>query len=145
MRALIFLALVSSLALGAPPAHAQWKWRDAQGRVSVEADAQAGVAWDGPLAVLVNRSSASASEIFAAALQDYGRALIIGETTYGKGTVQNLVDLDNVAQNDEPITPDAWIHSCGSATIRGIQRRTRSNSCSTYTWASAGSGASGFG
>ena len=71
--------------------------RETGGRIEVLDDPEPGEIWDGPLVVLVDRASASATEIFAAAIQDYGRGLIIGQQTYGKGTVQNLYPLDRWA------------------------------------------------
>jgi carboxyl-terminal processing protease len=69
--------------------------RDRDGKPNVLRDRDHGVLYDGPLAVMVNEFSASASEIFAAAIQDYKRGLIIGSTTtYGKGTVQRNIGLD---------------------------------------------------
>ena len=68
--------------------------KDASGRVEINGDPQPGIEFAGPLAVLVDRNSASASEIFAGAIQDYNRGIIIGEPTFGKGTVQNVIDLN---------------------------------------------------
>ena len=75
--------------------------RDARGRTRVNRDPSDDIAYSGPLAVIVDRDSASASEIFSGAIQDYQRGLIVGESTYGKGTVQNLIDLDRYAQDPE--------------------------------------------
>ena len=69
--------------------------KDREGKPTVMRDKDGSVLYDGPLAVMVNEFSASASEIFAAAIQDYGRGVVIGSTsTYGKGTVQRSIGLD---------------------------------------------------
>lgn len=70
--------------------------RDRRNKVEVDEDEDSSVAWSGPLGVMVDRFSASASEIFAGAIQDYGRGIIIGNQTYGKGTVQQGINMERV-------------------------------------------------
>lgn len=102
--------------------------RNAQGRVFVDGDSTPGTAWDGPLGVLIDGESASASEIFAAAMQDYGRGIIIGERSYGKGTVQSVLNLDEAVGNKKPalgelrMTVAQFFRINGSTTqLRGVQ------------------------
>jgi carboxyl-terminal processing protease len=77
--------------------------KEAQGDIEVQTDPDPSIIYDGPLAVMVNRFSASASEIFAAAIQDYKRGLIVGSQTYGKGTVQTMVDLNTWLKESEKV------------------------------------------
>lgn len=70
--------------------------KDLKGNIEVNEDTNAGVAWNGPFGVMVDRLSASASEIFAGAIQDYGRGIIMGTQTYGKGTVQSSIDMSRL-------------------------------------------------
>lgn len=69
--------------------------RDPEGRVDILGDFDPDVAWNGPLTVVINRLSASASEIFAGAIQDYNRGLIVGSRSFGKGTVQVVQPIDH--------------------------------------------------
>jgi carboxyl-terminal processing protease len=93
--------------------------RDANKHVERLYDDDPQTYWDGPLAVVVNRLSASASEIFAGAIQDYGRGVIIGEDTFGKGSVQKLINLD---YGQLKLTSDKFYRiSGGSTQNRGIQ------------------------
>ncbi|MCB1808285.1 MAG: carboxy terminal-processing peptidase [Candidatus Competibacteraceae bacterium] len=75
--------------------------RNSRGSIEVEEDPDPAVVYKGPLAVLVDQFSASASEIFAGAIQDYGRGVILGNPTFGKGTVQTLVDLNRFMPSAE--------------------------------------------
>lgn len=101
--------------------------RAASGKIEVENSTADQVAWDGPLAILINRASASASEIFAAAIQDYGRGVVIGEPSFGKGTVQYLLDLDRFARNEKPTFGELKMTTAqffridgGSTQLRGV-------------------------
>ncbi|HET8828038.1 MAG TPA: carboxy terminal-processing peptidase [Pelobium sp.] len=67
-----------------------------RGKVEVDEDTDPAIFWDGPLAVMTDRFSASASEIFAGAIQDYGRGIVVGNTTYGKGTVQSAIKMKRI-------------------------------------------------
>lgn len=102
--------------------------RQTGGHIEALDDTDKGIAWDGPLTVLIDRYSASASEIFAGAIQDYGRGLIIGQQSFGKGTVQTVNPLDRFSASQDAgfgqltITSGKFYRITGESTQhRGVQ------------------------
>ncbi|WP_312556948.1 carboxy terminal-processing peptidase [Empedobacter brevis] len=101
--------------------------RRSDGMLKIHEDKDASIAYDGPLVVMVNELSASASEIFAAAMQDYGRAVIVGSPqTFGKGTVQTILPLDRQQGSDEygaiKLTIQKFYRVNGGSTqLKGVQ------------------------
>jgi carboxyl-terminal processing protease len=75
--------------------------KNTTGKIEIQNDEDKKMFYDGPMGVIINRFSASASEIFSGAIQDYKRGIIIGDRSYGKGTVQNLLDLDRFLPENE--------------------------------------------
>lgn len=96
--------------------------KDTRGSTYVQKDEDGKTEYSGPLVVMINRQSASASEIFAGAIQDYGRGLIVGDThTFGKGTVQNLNDLDEKLGAIK-VTISKFYRPSGSSTqLKGVE------------------------
>ncbi|MFM1913072.1 MAG: C-terminal processing peptidase [Bacteroidota bacterium] len=97
--------------------------KQSDGNISAEYDRDQRVVYSGPLAVLTNGFSASASEIFAGAIQDYKRGIIVGGQTYGKGTVQSVVNLDNYIKSSKSsgilkLTLEKFYRVTGSSTQR---------------------------
>ncbi len=99
--------------------------RDSQGRSEDYRDEDEKVAWDGPLVVLTSKLSASASEIFAGAMRDHRRAIVVGDTTtHGKGSVQNIIELsrfDRTLKSAVKVTIQKWYAPSGSSIqLKGV-------------------------
>jgi len=95
--------------------------KDTRDKIEVDSDDDPSIAYGGPLAILVDRFSASASEIFSGALQDYGRAVILGTQTYGKGSVQTEIDLDKVIDPSLADRVSKLIGGSGKARANGSE------------------------
>lgn len=98
--------------------------RDTKDQVEIDKDEDPDITYSGPMAVLVDRFSASASEIFSGAIQDYGRGLILGTQTYGKGSVQSAIDLDRVIGTS--------LRDKIAGVVGGAKKTTSTGSQSTY-------------
>ena len=103
--------------------------RDRRNKIEVSEDEDESIAWTGPLGVFLDRFSASASEIFAGAIQDYGRGIIIGNQSYGKGTVQQGIDMSRVISTTDKLMLKGaqTVNNKGSQSDVKLTNPTRTN------------------